>query len=451
MDRMQPPVRTVPHPESRRRHPHRQTRRRRAGAAVLLSVLGVMPVPAVPIAATGTATAQETPEDARKRLDAVETELQARQTRQDDLRKTAGVLESEASTLASRLVALAADIQDAERRATRLETRIADLSTEEQAQRIRLEDSQKTSTHLLAALESLSRRPATLALLRPGEAVRTARSARVMATLMPQIQTQAAGLRTDLARLKDLQRSLSAERFALKDTLDDLSTRRTSLARLRTEKTRAARQSRAEAAFEAARILRLAEEADSLQSLIEKLEREADAARKRAAREAAAAAARRSRPATPAPPTLVRPDAITGQPLSAVRGRLPYPAAGSVSMTFGQRDGAVRSRGIRIRSRAGAQIIAPYEGQILFAGPYRGYGRLLIIAHSGGYHSLLAGLGDLYARTGEWVLTGEPVGAMAVEQPATADEGGLYMELRHAGQAIDPLPWLSRQSASAAP
>ena len=102
-----------------------------------------------------------------------------------------------------------------------------------------------------------------------------------------------------------------------------------------------------------------------------------------------------------------------------------------------------KAQGIKIDTRANAQVVAPYDGQIVFAGPFKAYGQLLIIEHGEGYYSLLSGLGAIHAGVGQWVLTGEPVGIM------NASDGNkeLYMEMRRGRQAFNPEPWLQKQVA----
>ena len=117
------------------------------------------------------------------------------------------------------------------------------------------------------------------------------------------------------------------------------------------------------------------------------------------------------------------------------------PATGRVVRRFGaaDRDGG-RSEGIIIETRPAAHVAAPRQGTVVFAGPFRGYGRLLIIEHDQGYHVLLAGLDRIDAVVGDEVLAGEPVGAMT----ATSNrKPNLYLELRRSGRPINPLPWLA--------
>jgi len=90
-------------------------------------------------------------------------------------------------------------------------------------------------------------------------------------------------------------------------------------------------------------------------------------------------------------------------------------------------------------------VLAPFDGQVIYRGPFRSYGEILIIQHGGGYHSVLAGLGRSDAAVGQWVLAGEPVGAMGSPQDGKAQ---LYVELRRDGHPIDPAPWLGKSNTN---
>jgi septal ring factor EnvC (AmiA/AmiB activator) len=97
-------------------------------------------------------------------------------------------------------------------------------------------------------------------------------------------------------------------------------------------------------------------------------------------------------------------------------------------------------KGMRLQTASGAQVVAPYEGRVVYAGKFRGYGELLIIEHGEGYHSLLSGLARIDNTIGQWVVAGEPVGVMG--RPDSR-KPVLYVELRRNGQPINPLPWLA--------
>lgn len=127
-------------------------------------------------------------------------------------------------------------------------------------------------------------------------------------------------------------------------------------------------------------------------------------------------------------------------PFSRAQGEMPFPARGKIVVRFGQNgDQPTPSKGITIETRANAQVVAPYDGQIVFAGPFRGYGLLLIIEHGEGYHTLLAGMARIDGTVGQHLAQGEPVGVMG--QPEAKPL--LYVEFRHNGQPVNPLPWLT--------
>ena len=128
------------------------------------------------------------------------------------------------------------------------------------------------------------------------------------------------------------------------------------------------------------------------------------------------------------------------RPFAKARGALLVPASGPIMRHFGENDElGVASKGLTFETREGAQVVAPFDGRVLFAGPFKGYGQILIIEHGDGYHSLLAGLDRIEGTVGQWLVAGEPVGTM----PRGDVKPHLYLELRQNGQPINPLPWLA--------
>ncbi|MTJ82135.1 MAG: peptidoglycan DD-metalloendopeptidase family protein [Telmatospirillum sp.] len=186
-----------------------------------------------------------------------------------------------------------------------------------------------------------------------------------------------------------------------------------------------AEKEKRQAEIAAAKAAREAEEKAARQA------REAQAKADKASREAAAAAAKAGDSPRPLQP---------GRPFSQAMGEMPLPARGRVTQKFGQiNDSGAPSRGITIATRDGAQVVSPYEGQVVFAGPFRGYGLLLIIEHGEGYHTLLAGMARIDGNVGQHLLPGEPVGVMGQSGSAPF----LYVELRRNGQPVNPLPWFT--------
>lgn len=379
-------------------------------------------------------------QEAEERLQQLENTLQERKQEQEALEAAAENAKSEAERLSRRLVIIGRDIQIAEGNALRLEDRITILEAEEKAKEDALASRQDELLELLSALERLSKRPAALALLQPKEALKTAQSASLMGSIVPNINAKAAELRIDLANLAVIQEELSNERFQLKNTLERLTEHQLKVGSLVQRRQTEARKAARDAAETRREIERFAREAASLKELIEKLaQRSANLAKNFVPRPTTI-------PNRPGSASELRPDDFRpdSRPIREMRGNLPYPVMGRVTGKFGAREAVGEARGIRIESRPGAQVVAPYDGKIVFAGPFKNYGQLLIIEHGEGYHSLLAGFGQLYGSVGQWVLTGEPIGVMTSKRSANQ----LYLELRSGGQAINPEPWLSRRLAS---
>lgn len=93
---------------------------------------------------------------------------------------------------------------------------------------------------------------------------------------------------------------------------------------------------------------------------------------------------------------------------------------------------------IRILPRSQAQVVAPADGRVVYAGPFRSYGIIIIIDHGKGDHSVLTGLDRTFVLADQHVIMAEPLGEMSSE-----DGTSLHWEVRRSGALIDPAPWLS--------
>jgi septal ring factor EnvC (AmiA/AmiB activator) len=187
------------------------------------------------------------------------------------------------------------------------------------------------------------------------------------------------------------------------------------------------------------RVKELARRADTLKDLIDRLVAE---------EEARLAAHRPSKKpdGTPAAKAVPEEPVRTGPAFASLTGKLSLPAQGPVIHTFGdKRSPGGRDKGITIQTRSGAQVVAPYDGKVVFAGSFRGYGLILIIDHGQGYHTLLAGFGSVDAAAGQWLLAGEPVGTMISD---TGQKPQLYVELRKKGQPVNPLSWFAQNKVN---
>lgn len=124
-----------------------------------------------------------------------------------------------------------------------------------------------------------------------------------------------------------------------------------------------------------------------------------------------------------------------------LKGKLPWPAPGPFGANFGapRNLGDLRWRGVFIAAPEGQEVRAIAHGQVVFADWLRGFGQLLIIDHGNGYMSLYGYNKNLQKGTGAWVESGEVIAT--VGNSGGQDQYGLYFEIRHNGEPVNPGLW----------
>jgi septal ring factor EnvC (AmiA/AmiB activator) len=274
--------------------------------------------------------------------------------------------------------------------------------------------------------------------VRPEDALDSLRTAITLGALLPDMRAQAAVLVAGLTDLLGVRRDIVAQRASLSQNLDQLAFEQLRLNML--VDARHTKQSEAERALasEQRHAVELAKRADNLKDLIAQLETSLN-----------------TNPATRAVSTghpdlaaLNDPGRLTPAVAFAdLRGRLHLPVNGSAIRAFGDPNGiGGTQKGMSIAAAPGAQITSPCDSWVVYAGPFRSYGQLLILNAGDGYHVLLAGMERISVDLGQFVLTGEPVAVMGQAPASAAMAAGskqpvLYVEFRKGGTPIDPSPW----------
>ncbi len=318
--------------------------------------------------------------------------------------------------------ALGLRIQAAEADLAAIRARVGLLDAARRRQRARLAEQQRPVAELLAALQLLSRRPPLSLLLQPGEARDIVHARAMIEAVLPVVRQRTAALRAEIDRGRRLA---AAQRGLARDA--QASARR--LAARRSDLTRSEAAARVRAAalasgagLEGDRVRALAQEAGDLGGLIDSLE-EAGARRDRLARLPGPA---------PRPGTVVEPPRAGWFAAAPARPAFQLPVVGRVVAGFGEvSDGGTRSRGITVAAAPGAQVVAPAAGRVVYAGPFRSFGRIVIVDHGGGWTSLVTGLLTVSPRVGERVEQGSPIGRAGGARPR------IGVELRRGGRPID--------------
>lgn len=342
------------------------------------------------------------------------------------LEKQALAAGSEADRLKKRSAALAARIQSAEADISAGEARVALVSRRLSAQRARLAQQQQPLLELAASLQQLSRQPPVSVLAQPGSLTDMVHARAVIDAAMPVIERRTAGARRELAALQRVRQQQAVALKALSSSKAQLAHRRDALTRLENEGRLRSRELMSSAQLEADRALGLGEKARDIVDLMDSLE--ADGAVRA---ELAQLAGPLPRPRNPqgsivgaAPPAAAEAELTQGAYRLPVVGRI-VAGLGEVN------ESGVRSRGVTIAARPGGQVVAPAPGRVGFAGDYRGYGKIVIIDHGGGWVSLLTGMIALSVGVGDTLDAGAPIGR------AGSDDSRITVELRRAGRPVD--------------
>ncbi len=412
---------------------------------------------ALPVALSLTALAQEQPAPSAQDKpasspDAIKQHQQELKATRDQQRKSADTeaalkreiekIGADRRKLNQDLIDTAARTRDVEAKVTATETRLKSLDGREQDIRKSLDGRRAVIGEVLAALQRIGHRPPPALIASPEDALQAVRTAMLLGAVLPEMRHEVEALANDLTELLSVRKKISAERDQLKGEVASLGAERTRMTALigQRQKQQAERETALDAERERAR--ELAREANSLKDLIARLE-QAPGPGLKAAREAAKSDSRTALTALHDPGRLAPAVAF-----ASLRGQVPIPVNGVKMKGFGAPDGIGGvEKGVSIATRAGAQVTAPADGWVVYAGPFRSYGQLLILNAGGGYHVLIAGMERISVNIGQFVLTGEPVATMGTKSQvasilaANASQPVLYIEFRKDGAPIDPGPW----------
>jgi septal ring factor EnvC (AmiA/AmiB activator) len=419
-------------------------------SAGLLVLTGLAPA-AAQVAAPSPQAAAVSPDIIRQReqeLEAAREQQRKAAELQQKLKADIAAIGQDRSKLNQQLIDGAAQVRTVETRIGDAEARLRPLDAREQQIRVSLDSRRSEIVEVLAALQRAGRRTPPALLIRPEDALQSLRTAMLLGAVVPELRGRAEKLSSDLGELVALRKTIATERDALARDRDKSKDDQLRLAALVDERQR--KQSAIEKDMEAegARAITLSKQVDSLQGLIAKMEQDLKSAAK-----AAVLASLQGAPAAPngkpnvgglKDPARLSP-AIA---FASARGLLAFPVNGSKIRDFGGSDGAGGvEKGISLATRAGSQVTTPCDGWVVYAGPFRSYGQLLILNAGGGYHVLIAGMERISVNIGQFVLTGEPVATMGSTSlvasilATTASQPVLYVEFRKDGTPIDPGPW----------
>ena len=387
------------------------------GAATLIAAVAVAQV----------APDGAVPADQIRRLEAAKAQSAAAAARSAALEAAAAREQDLAAQARAQEAAVAARVQQAEADIAAGQARGAITARLLAEQRERLAGQQGPIARLIAALQSLARRPAMISLVQPGSVDDLVHVRAVLASAMPVVRARTAALRTDLDRTRALQANATLAAAALAESRTRLETQRLALARLEADHRLRSQALGRDALFESDRAIALGERA---RDIVDLMSRQGDET-----------ATRTSLAALPGPlPRPPRPGEVAsalGPPVwPAASPPYTVPVAGRVVTGLGElSDAGVRSRGLTFATAPDAPVVAPAAGKVAYAGRFRSYGTIVILDHGGGWTTLVSGLGAASVAVGAQVAQGATLGTAA-----KGDDPRVTIELRRRDRAVDMVP-----------
>jgi len=412
--------------------------------AILIAATSLAPATAQTTPLQNAAASSEAIKQRAQELEATRAEQSRAAEQQAKLRADIAAIGQDRSKLASQLIDVADKVRVVEDRISDTETRLRPLDAREQEIRTSLKARRSEVVEVLAALQRASRRTPPALLVRPEDALQSLRTAMLLGAVVPELRAQATSLTNDLGELVALRKMIATQRDRLAGDRDKLKDDQSRLSALIDERQRQQAAIEKDMEAENTRAMALARQVDNLQSLITRMEQEVRSAAKAAAAANQPSAAKGDLAAALKDPNRTSP-AIA---FAAAKGLFKLPVNGTKIRDFGGSDGAGGlEKGISLAARPGAQVTTPCDGWVVYAGPFRSYGQLLILNAGGGYHVLIAGMERISVNIGQFVLMGEPVATMGATSQvasilaAAASQPVLYIEFRKDGTPIDPGPW----------
>ena len=396
--------------------------------------------------------------ETQRELETIREQIRLSAERRQALAEEIGKLEADRATINRQLIEASARARQLDISIGKSGERLLELKGHGEGIRQSLKARRGVLAEVLGALQRMGRNPPPAILVTPEDALRSVRSAILLGAVVPEIRAETEILATELAELLRIENDIASERDGLRRDLAALAEEEERLGLLLEEKKQLTVEARSELASQQARAAELAARENNLGRLIESLESEIAAARQAADAARQAEEERQKKRAEQlanAREEIARPDfsdtsrIAPAMAFDQARGLLPMPVAGIQVNGFGQRDAfGETATGLSLATRVNAPVTAPADGWVVYAGPFRSYGELLILNAGSGYHIVLAGMETIHVELGNFVLAGEPVARMGARRIASAEAVGveatrpvLYVEFRKDGKPIDPSPW----------
>lgn len=379
----------------------------------------------------------------------MEAEAKRVSKEQQAMEQKANKLKEELKNVNKKMIAAAKKIQNGEDEILKKQEELAVLQKHLNESEEKFNSENDMLIETLAALQNLALRPSEAVLVQPLSPVEVMRSSILLRGSVHSLESRASSIRQSIEDISNQKAQIALRLQDLEKDNKKLAMQQEDMKKLSQKKSTMYSQISSQSEEAKKKADMLASQAHNLRDLLEKLEKQKEIARRqmaekaRLAREQAAAKLHEESHGLEAINEYENSSQTLGQPaagFSKAKGRLSRPARGPLVTAFhSELSKGVYSNGIDIKTAAKAQVIAPYDGTVIYAGPFKNFANLVIIDHGEGYTSLLSGLGETDTEVGQTLLAGEPVGTMP------ADAGSkLHIEIRKNNHPVNPNEWIKK-------
>jgi septal ring factor EnvC (AmiA/AmiB activator) len=344
----------------------------------------------------------------RERIKQRETEIDQLRSRREQLEKTASLQSRELKQYDVQFRRYIANLENSVKRSEPLERELLSL----------LERAHERESLLQIACQLAGQDPSPT-----GESLRL-RAISIVASLHQQ-EMEEQPIR------QDLQKKIEAEQ-SYRQRIQNRYMANDQMRRRQIEKQLAGAQNKAKANLEAEQ--RIAAELQDLRRSLKALDEQLAQIRKQSEKKARSSQA----PQAPFQP---------GRPFIQLRGRLPWPAPGTVVRGYGPFTHPtlgvkLESKGIDVSVESGTSIRAVADGRVLYVGVLERYGPIVALDHGDGYLSVYGNVEANKMRIGQMVPAGDPIGVVGHSDPG--NDLVYHFEIRRGDRALDPSTWLAR-------
>ncbi len=379
-------------------------------------------------------------------LNEIDSQLAAETKKQKALADKMAQESKDAEKLQNHLSDIAGRVQDREKDALRLRQNVDKLSREQVQV---MQDLHKDRLFLQQAVNGylqMRLAPDAVWMANPNQTREVMLGLTALHAVMPHLHQKAAGLQDRLKTLAENQDALRQEQAKLVMATQSLTEQRQTMTLLLKERDKQRAQMEQAYTVQADSVATLSSKAKDLKDLIAKLEeknRRLRVAQQQALKDRAKQQIAQAEDAGPGLRQMASAALQNLSPgrssRSAYKGRLPV--TGKIAIAYGENDTlGAPAQGMHIKGVPGGTVTTPAKGTVRYTGAFQNYGKIVLIEHKNGYHSLVAGLDKIATVVGSHVVAGEPLGTLSTSSSTPT----AYFEIRHNGEAVDPATHMQR-------